>query len=91
MEKILTLHPQGKSGVHISKHNYERIKSAIIGFLLVHKTLTHTQLLDFVEKEVGKDLSGSVPWYVEVVRLDLEARKLICRKGKTDVLYSMAP
>jgi len=36
-EKILTLHPEGKQGVNISKDRYERIRQAILSILAEEK------------------------------------------------------
>ncbi|OLB72248.1 hypothetical protein AUI06_01795 [archaeon 13_2_20CM_2_52_21] len=42
VEKILTKHPQGKSGKNITKQNYETLKKAILSALR-KRELTHTQ------------------------------------------------
>ncbi|MBM3299725.1 MAG: hypothetical protein FJY85_07205 [Deltaproteobacteria bacterium] len=88
-DKILTLHPQGKKGVNISRAKYEIVKAVILECLLA-KTLTHLELTECVSTKLKKGFEGSVPWYTESVKLDLEARKIIERveqRGK--VIYRL--
>lgn len=78
-EKILTKHPTtGKSGKNISKEKYETQKKAILS-ALQKKELTHTELFDRLNKTLNGKFSGSISWYGETVKLDLEARKIIER------------
>jgi hypothetical protein len=82
MEKILTKHPQGKKGVNISKQKYNLIKDAILQSL-EKSDLPHTLLTKAVEDSIGKNFDGSISWYVESVKLDLEARHIIERITNT--------
>ena len=77
-EKILTKHPQGKSGKNISKQTYDLFKDTILS-ILKNKELTHTELFDQLNKKLKGKFSGNINWYGETVKLDLEARKLIER------------
>lgn len=77
-EKILTKHPQGKTGRSISKQSYETLKSAIL-VVLRKKELTHTELFEQLNKNLKGKFAGNVSWYGETVKLDLEARKIIER------------
>jgi hypothetical protein len=77
-EKILTKHPLGKSGKNIGKQKYETLKKAIVSALL-GKQLTHTELFKQINKTLKGKFSGSISWYAETVKLDLEARKIIER------------
>ena len=77
-EKILTLHPQGKKGVNISKAKYETMRKTILE--LLRKTrLTHDELAAAVNKKLNGKFDGSIPWYMEGTKLDLEARGVIER------------
>lgn len=80
-----------KKGVNIDKEKYEMIKDEIVGVLLWQPGMTHTELNDTIAKKLGNTFKGDVGWYVETVKLDLEARKLIKRrkKGAKDV-YALA-
>jgi hypothetical protein len=78
MEKILTKHPQGKKGVNINKAKYDIIRKAIIESL-ENEELSYTLLTKSVEEKLGDRFEGSIGWYVESVKLDLEARNVIER------------
>jgi len=77
-EKILTLHPQGKRGVNISSSKYETMKKTILE-ILGKTELTHAQLTTVVEKRLKGKFDGSIPWYMEGTKLDLEARGVLHR------------
>ncbi len=82
-DKILTKHPEGKSGVSISKEKYDLVRALIIENLQVSGELTYTQLADLLKNELRGKFDGSIPWYVEVVKLDLEARRILARIPRT--------
>lgn len=75
-ERILTRHPEGKKGVNIEKSKYTDVRHAIINCLRVDK-FTYTELAHSVQGKLGDSFSGSIRWYTEVVKLDLEARRKI--------------
>ena len=77
-EKILTKHPLGKSGKNIDKQKYDTLKKAILS-VLQNKELTHNELFDRLNKSLKGKFSGSISWYAETVKLDLEARKIVER------------
>jgi hypothetical protein len=77
-EKILTLHPQRKTGRSISKEKYEMMKSVFLE-VLKNKELTHNELFAQLEKRLKNKFEGNISWYAETVKLDLEARKIIER------------
>ena len=85
-EKILTKHPQGKSGRNISKESYDLLKTAILT-ALQKKELTHNELFDQLNKNLKGKFSGNVSWYGETVKLDLEARKIIERTDSKPQKY----
>lgn len=73
-EKILTRHPDpGKKGVNISREKYDLVRSAILRCLEVQKEATHAELTQYVRDSFKGKFEGSISWYVEVVKLDLEA------------------
>lgn len=88
-EKILTLHPEGKRGVNISRSKYETMRAAILNVLRARE-LTHDELTRAVEKTLKGRFEGSIPWYMECTKLDLEARKVIERvPGTTHDVYAV--
>jgi len=87
-EKILTKHPLGKSGTNIERQKYETLKKAILS-ALQNKELTHTELFDRLNKSLQGKFSGSISWYAETVKLDLEARKTIERTSAKPPKYRL--
>lgn len=79
-EKILTLHPEGKQGVNISRTKYDAVRGAILTALADQGgMLAFEQLPDAVTARLPVDWEGSVGWYTTTVKLDLEARGAIER------------
>ncbi len=87
-EKILTKHPLGKRGVNISQEKYAAVKKAILAALR-KKQLTHTELSERVNKSLANKFDGSINWYGETVKLDLEARKIIERTSTKPPKYRL--
>ena len=85
-EKILTKHPQGKTGRNISKKSYDKLKTAILA-ALSKKELTHTELFEQLNKNLKGKFDGNISWYGETVKLDLEARKIIERTDSKPQKY----
>lgn len=81
-EQILTQHPQGKRGVNISRAKYDTIRAAMIAALRSEGALITTELIGHVAI-AQPNFEGSIPWYTESVKLDLEARGVIERIPKT--------
>ena len=72
-ERILTKHPQGKTGVSISKAKYDLVKVGLLDCLKA-KPLTQEELITCVTRRLQSKFEGSMKWYAENVKLDLEAR-----------------
>lgn len=86
-QKIQTLHPTpGKLNKNISRDKYEFIKKHILQ-ILKKAELSHTDLMENLYNRVKNNFEGGVQWYGEVVKLDLEARKLIERTGTKPEKY----
>ena len=79
MEKILTLHPEGKKGVNISVEKYDQIKDFILNIVSCQGTISYKELDAVAKENLAPVFDGSVSWYIEVVKLDLEARGTIER------------
>ena len=82
-ERIMTLHPQGKQGVNISKQKYDAMSDAIVESLQVHGELTFQRLVDDVQQKLNGNFDGSITWYVTTIKLDLEARGILERTPNT--------
>jgi len=86
--KILTQHPLGKSGRSIKKQDYDTVKGAIVS-ALKNYDLTHTELLNQVNKNLQGKFPGNISWYAETVKLDLEARKILERTASKPQKYRL--
>lgn len=82
-EKILTMHPQGKKGVNISREKYDLIRIFILETIKKHKQISYQKLNDLALEQLSSSFDGSVTWYIVSVKLDLEARKIIERIPRT--------
>lgn len=86
-DTIQTLHPiTGKQNKRIAVEKYEQIKKSIL-LILSEASLTHTELMEQLYLQVKDNFEGGVQWYGEVVKLDLEARKIITRVGTKPEKY----
>ncbi|GAB4429729.1 MAG: hypothetical protein Kow002_18340 [Anaerolineales bacterium] len=83
-DKILTLHPEGKQGVNISRSKYEMIRQAILDAIHSQGIVTFKGLVSLVEYQLRNRFEGSISWYVTTVKLDLEARGEIERVPDTE-------
>ncbi|GMQ78075.1 MAG: hypothetical protein BMS9Abin02_0572 [Anaerolineae bacterium] len=90
-DRILTLHPEGKQGVNISKQKYNTMRQAILDCLSQYKELTYSQLADAVEEKLDGRFDGSIRWYFTTVKLDLEARHLLQRSSTKPQRIRLAP
>lgn len=81
--RIMTLHPQGKKGVHILQRRYDQIRRFIMETVEQDGPITFEELSDRAVDELTPVFDGKVLWYVVSVKLDLEARGLIERVPKT--------
>ncbi len=87
-EKIHTKHPLGKSNKSVPKQEYELFKKAIL-HALRKAELTHTELVEQLQKDLRDKFSGNVSWYTMTVKLDLEARKTIERTSSKPQKYRL--
>ena len=78
-DRTVTMHPQGKRGVNISRRKYETIRDAIDASLRGSDGMTYTELAAEVSQRVSGSFEGSVKWYVVAVKQDMEARGLLGR------------
>ena len=87
-EKILTKHPQGKTGRNISKKTYDTLKAEILAALRKNE-LTHDELFEHLNNKLKGKVDGNISWYGETVKLDLEARKIIERTASKPQRYKV--
>lgn len=87
-EKILTKHPLGKTGKRIDRQKYEVVKATILS-ALKKKALTHSELFEQLDRSLTGKFTGSIHWYGETVKLDLEARRIIQRGAEKPAKYRL--
>ena len=78
-DRIETMHPDGKQGVNILRTKYDQMVNAINDAVAAKQPIGFEDLVEDVERRLGKDFDGSIPWYVTTVKLDLEARGVLER------------
>jgi hypothetical protein len=85
---IQLLHPEGKKNFKISEEKYDAVKRSIVHYLKSRGEMTHRELLGCVSNSLAAGFDGSISWYVEAVKLDLEAKGVIRRslKSKQQIL-----
>jgi hypothetical protein len=89
-KKVQTIHPQpGKQNKPIAKEDYDLFKAAITAALR-KKELSHTELLAALGKALSGKFDGNVGWCAMTVKLDLEARRIIERRGTKPERYRLA-
>ena len=92
-QKIELIHPAGKKAVSMDKQKYDLISNALFSHIKTSGNATHTEMLksisdDFIKNNI--EFLGSLEWYLEWVKLDLEARNIIKRlDGTTPAKYSI--
>jgi len=90
-ELIQLLHPQiDKANKKISSTKYTFIKDNLLT-ILSESEFTHTQLMEELYARVKDNFEGGVQWYGQIVKLDLEARKIIERTKSKPEKYRLTP
>lgn len=83
-ERILTIHPQGKKGVSISRQKYDVMSAATLRSLRGRGGVPLQVVLQKVDGDLQGKFEGATSWYFTTVKLDLEARGILVRvPGKT--------
>lgn len=89
--KIQLKHPNGKRAISIEKSKYDALKMALLDCLKSEGGVTHTEMFQAITKNFDQNnipFEGSVEWYMQWVKLDLEARKQIKKTGgKSPIKY----
>ena len=93
-QRIQLKHPTDKKAISMDKYKYDILKDALLNHLKTKGESTHNEIIraiteDFINNKTK--FVGSVPWHLEWVKLDLEARKEIKRiADKSPVKFSLA-
>jgi hypothetical protein len=93
-QKIQLMHPAGKKAVSIDTGKYNVLKEFILDYLKSNGESTHEEIFRALKADFKKSktrFEGSVEWYMEWVKLDLEARKQIKRSSNiTPIKFILA-
>ena len=84
--RIQLKHPRGKKPVSMSKEKYDLLKAGLLKYLSRKGDATFSEISSAIEKDFKakkQKFRGSIPWHLEWVKLDLEARKIIKRVPNT--------
>ena len=84
--KVQLKHPQGKKPISMPKEKYDLLKPMVLKYLRANGKATFGAMSSAIAKEFKTNkikFKGSVPWHLEWVKLDLEARKVIKRVPNT--------
>lgn len=82
-QTVEVLHPRTKRSVSIDKKKYALVRSSVVKVLRMNAPCTHTELFKGVTADVkarGTKFTGSLEWYMEWVKLDLETRGVVRRE-----------
>ncbi len=85
-QKIQLKHPQEKKAVSINKDKYELLTTETVQYLTENKDGTFSEISQRIAQSLKEKkiiFDGSLNWYLEWVKLDLEARQIITRVPKT--------
>ena len=85
-QKIQLKHPEGKKAVSMDKLKYDVLKKTLLNHLKKKGEATHTEIWDAITEDFKKNkikFEGSIQWYMEWVKLDLQANKIIGKVPKT--------
>ena len=85
-QKIQLKHPEGKKAVSMDKLKYDVLKKTLLNHLKKKGEATHTEIWDAITEDFKKNkikFEGSIQWYMEWVKLDLQANKIIAKVPKT--------
>ena len=85
-QKVKLKHPQGKKPISMSREKYDLLKPMVLKYLLAKRKATFGEISVAIGKDFktnGIKFQGSIPWHLEWVKLDLEARKIIKRVPNT--------
>lgn len=90
MEQNIQLkHPKGKKAITMETSKYDTLKNALMNYLKKKGVATHSEICEAVIEDFKKNrikFEGSIPWHIEWVKLDLEAKNEIKRIANTSPL-----
>jgi hypothetical protein len=90
-ERILTLHPDGKTGKNILRRKYEVTRECLLSIFVDFPEISHKELTRLSKERLSSKLEGNTSWYMETVLLDLMAHGFIQKTGDKPVRLRRIP
>jgi hypothetical protein len=83
-KKVLAIHPdKTKQGVRIAESKYNKMRMAIVDAFGDADELSYQEAVAHVRDALTGNFDGSIEWYFNAVKHDLEARKILVRTTKS--------
>lgn len=83
-KKILAVHPDpSKQGVQIAASKYDQMRAAILAAFNDVEELSYQDAVARVQFALTGKFDGSIEWYFNAVKHDLEARGILVRTTKS--------
>ena len=85
-QRVRLKHPQGKKPISMSREKYDLLKPMVLKYLRAKGKATFSAISSAITKDFKTnrtEFEGSLPWHLEWVKLDLEARMVIQRVPDT--------
>lgn len=84
-ETVLYLHPDPtKQGTRIAAEKYQALHQAILAAFSEQEELSYQEMVQPVSARLAGSFDGSVEWYFNAVKLDMEARGELVRTRKSN-------
>ncbi len=77
VDRILTLHPEGRKGKNILRGKYETTRECLLGIFAEFPEISQKELTRISNERLNGILEGAISWYMETVLLDLVARGMV--------------
>ena len=86
VDRILTLHPEGRKGKNIIRSKYETTRECLFGIFAEFPEISHKELTRISNERLKGKIEGTISWYMETVLLDLMARGVVQKIGTKPVM-----
>ena len=77
-DTIVTLTPDSEeNGVELTRRKYDLVREAMLKALRSNPEMSLRELTRAVDRQLWGRFNASVPWYVKIIKRDLQARHMI--------------
>ena len=85
-KKIQLEHPDGKHAIRMDENKYNLIHKEMLKVIKEKKRIKPMLLLEEISQRLKGKIEGSIKWYGQSVKLDMEAKKQITHDRKMGVI-----